>query len=112
MLPLDRFNEKAFDYYASLKKIRTHVENNYSQPISLSAAAELVGLEATHFSKVFRRTVGIGFKRWLTRLRVHKAMECIERGDESLTDIAFKVGFQDLKPKHCRRLGLAVALTR
>src|SRR5262249_836184 len=97
MRPHDRLSAKAFDYYASLKKVRTFCEDNYSHPITLSDAAELVGLEAIHFSKFFRRRAGIGFKRWLTRLRVHKAMQCIERGDERLTDIAFKIGFQDLR---------------
>jgi two-component system response regulator YesN len=97
MHPDEQVNDKAFDYYASLNKIRTHVENNYSRPISLSDAAQLVGLEPKHFSKSFHQRVGIGFKQWLTSFRVQKAMECIARGDQSLTEIALMVGFEDFR---------------
>lgn len=97
MRPDERFNEKAFDYYVSLTKIRTHFANNYSQSFSLSDAAELVGKEPKHFSKFFRRKVGIGFKHWVAIVRIQKAVESIQMGDQTLTEIALTVGFQDLR---------------
>src|SRR5689334_15534155 len=97
MRPSEKCNEKAFKYYASLKKIRTYIEHHYTQSISLPDAAELVSLEPKHFSKFFRSKVGMGFKQWLTKLRVQKAMECIQAGDQTLTEIALSVGFQDLR---------------
>jgi len=89
------FNAKAFDYYPSLTKVRKHFETNYSQPISLSDAAQIAGLEAKHFGKFFCRKVGIGFKEWSTVIRVQKAMDLIRKEYQPLTDIAFAVGFQD-----------------
>jgi hypothetical protein len=56
------FNEKAFDFYPCLKKIRTEFKNDCSQPFSLAHAAAIAALEPKYFGKFFRCKVGIGFK--------------------------------------------------
>src|SRR5215510_13028057 len=93
----EKINSKAFDYYPSLAKVRNHFESNYSQSISLSDAATIAGVERKHFGKLFRHTVGIGFKEWTIRLRIQKAMEAIREQHQRISDIAFSVGFQDLR---------------
>jgi two-component system response regulator YesN len=97
MRPDEFINAKAFDYYPTLKKIRRHFENNYSQSISLVEAAKIVGLETKHFGKFFHLKVGIGFKKWTTMFRVQMAMEAIQKEHQPLTDIAFAVGFRDFR---------------
>jgi two-component system, response regulator YesN len=91
----ESFNAKAFDYYPNLKKLRLYFESNYSEQICLSDAANIVGLETKYFGKFFRRTVGIGFKRWTTGVRIRMAMNAIGTEHQQLVDIAFAVGFQD-----------------
>jgi transcriptional regulator GlxA family with amidase domain len=95
MLPDESFNANVFDYYPALNKVQKHIEINYSQAISLSDAAEIAGYETKHFGKFFRRKVRIGFKQWLTMLRIRRAMELICKEHQPLTDIAFTVGFED-----------------
>jgi len=90
-------NTKAFDYYPSLRKVREHFEISYAEPLSLAAAAAIASLEAKHFSKVFRKKVGIGFKEWMDVVRIGKAMDAIQAEYQSLSDIAFAVRFQDLR---------------
>ena len=97
MLPGRTFNAKAFDYYASLSKVRMHFETKYSQSFSLSDAAEIAGLETKHFGKFFRSKVGIGFKAWTTLIRIQFAIDLIQKQDQPLIDIAFAIGFQDLR---------------
>ena len=96
-MPDETFNAKAFDYYPTLNKVRRHFEIDYSQPMSLSDAARIAGLETKHFGKLFKRDVGIGFKEWTTRIRIQLAKDAIEKQHEPLTDIAFAVGFQDFR---------------
>src|SRR5262245_62056686 len=87
-------NMKALDYFPALKKIREYFETNYSEPISLKKAASIVGLEEKYFSKMFRSHVGVGFKEWTDFIRVQKAMDAIQREDQSLIMVGFAVGFQ------------------
>ena len=81
----------------ALRRVREHFEISYAEPLSLAAAAAIASLEAKHFSKVFRRKVGIGFKEWTDVIRIGKAMDAIQAEYQSLSDIAFAVGFQDLR---------------
>jgi transcriptional regulator GlxA family with amidase domain len=93
----EAFNAKAFDYYPPLHKVRQYFEYNYSQPFSLSDAANIAGLETKHFGKYFRRNVGMGFKAWTTAVRIEMAIEAMRKEHHSLTDIAFAVGFQEVR---------------
>ena len=101
-------NMKAFDYFPTLKKIQEHFESHYSEPISLKQAAAIVGLEEKYFSKMFRNYVGVGFKEWTDFIRIQKAMDTIQRENQSLTTVARAVGFQSsttfqrLFKKHAR----------
>lgn len=97
MWPSKQINTKAFDYYPALKKIREHFEEHYSDALSLSEAAKMAAFEAKHFSKFFRAQVGIGFKQWTDFIRIERAMMLMRTEHQSITDIAFAVGFRDLR---------------
>ncbi len=90
-------NGAVFDYYPRLKKLREHVEQTYSEPISLGKAAGIAALESSYFSSYFRAKVGITFTDWLRQVRTEKAMALMKAGDFSITHIAYEVGFGDLR---------------
>ena len=90
-------NYEAFRYYSRLKRVKEHVDEYYSEEISLEKAARIATTEKTYFSTFFRKKVGITFTDWLRRLRVAKAIEIIQTRNQSICDIAFEVGFGDLR---------------
>jgi len=93
----ESFNPEAFNYYPRLKKVRTYVESNYAQPIGLVDAAAIAGMETKHFGKYFSTVLGIGFKRWLTRIRIEIAIGIIQRENQELADIALSVGYDEYR---------------
>ncbi len=93
----DSVNEHAFQYYSRLTRVKKHVEQYYTEEISLENAAQIAAPEKTYFSKFFREKVGITFTLWLRQFRVEKAIEIIKTRKESIINIAFEVGFQDLR---------------
>jgi two-component system, response regulator YesN len=101
-------NTKALDYFPVLRRIRDYFETNYADPISLKKAAAIAGLEPKYFSRMFRAHVGIGFKEWTDLMRVQKAMDFMQREDQSVTSVGYAVGFQSpvtfqrLFKKHAR----------
>ncbi len=97
MSELNGANGKAFDYYPRLKRLREHVEQSYSEPISLKQAAEIAALESSYFSSYFHAKVGITFTEWLRQVRISKAIELVKASDLSVTEIAYEVGFADLR---------------
>jgi two-component system response regulator YesN len=104
----NRINTKALDYFPALRRIRDYFETNYAEPISLKKAAAIAGLEPKYFSRMFRTHVGVGFKEWTDLTRVQKAMDVMQREDQSVTSVGYAVGFQSpttfqrLFKKHAR----------
>ncbi len=90
-------NHDAFQYYSRLQRVKEHVDKCFSEEISLEKAASIAATEKTYFSTFFRKKVGITFTDWLRRLRVAKAMEIMRTRNQSICDIAFEVGFGDLR---------------
>ncbi len=90
-------NHGAFQYYSRLQRVKEHVDEFYSEEISLEKAASIAATEKTYFSTFFKKKVGLTFTDWLRRLRVAKAMEIMRTRNQSICDIAFEVGFGDLR---------------
>ena len=97
MLQANQVNNEAFQYYARLRRVKEHVDQYYSEEMSLEKAARIAATEKTYFSTFFRKKVGITFTDWLRRIRVGKAIEIMKTRNESICDIAFEVGFGDLR---------------
>jgi AraC-like DNA-binding protein len=90
-------NWHAFHYFPSLKRVYDHVMSNYAKPISLLEAASIARLEKKYFSRFFRRKVGITFTHWKQFVRIQKAIDKMRSQHRSVTEIAFSVGFEDLR---------------
>src|SRR5262249_48960168 len=90
-------NGKVFEFYAPLRRAREFIEKNYAEDLSLSDVARVAGLERKYFSTYFHAKVGVPFRYWLSWIRVREAMRLMSTNDESLTEIAVNVGFQDMR---------------
>lgn len=93
---LKRVNEAAFDYYQRLSRVHEFVMENYWQDLSLEAVAEVAAMEKTYFSTFFHEKVGVPFSSWLQYLRISKALGLMGSGDYSVTEVATRVGFDNL----------------
>jgi AraC-like DNA-binding protein len=60
---------------------------------SLAELAQAVATSPFHLTRVFRRELGLPVHQYLVRLRLGLALERLMNGDESLSRIAFDLGF-------------------
>ena len=65
-------------------------------PVDLETTAKAVGLSAFHFLRVFSQVLGVTPHQYLVRSRLRRAAQLLVEGTQSITDIAFDVGFADL----------------
>ena len=63
--------------------------------LTLAELAGIACLSPFHFSRCFKRAVGVGPRRYLARRRVERARDMIRRTDEPLASIAQTLGFAD-----------------
>lgn len=64
-----------------------------SEDISLDELAAEAQLSPFHFARMFKESVGVPPRVYLTRLRIEKACELLEHTDLSISDIALEVGY-------------------
>jgi len=74
-------------------KAKKYISENFKNDISLSQVARAVNLNPSYFSRLFSDEVGTSFTNYLTTLRIEYSKDLIAYTDESIQDIAYKVGF-------------------
>lgn len=82
-----------------LKQMSTaiaYITENFEKEISQEEVSELVNMSPTYFSKVFRKTTGHRFVRFVNGCRVDKARDLLSHSDEPITSICFRVGFNNI----------------
>ncbi|WP_058304235.1 AraC family transcriptional regulator [Gorillibacterium timonense] len=87
--------EREQETVSVLDKARQYIRERYAEELSLDEVADYVHLNAFYFSKIFKQQYGETFIDYLTGLRIAKAKELIERGELSLKEICFRVGYKD-----------------
>jgi len=73
----------------------SHINNNYSKLTELEPVAELAQLSSRQLTKSIRHLTGMSYNQYLHYIRASKALSRLLYSEESITDIAFDVGYQD-----------------
>ncbi|WP_300682061.1 helix-turn-helix transcriptional regulator [Nocardioides sp.] len=81
---------------ARLRRVRDRIDREFAQPLDVEALAHGVHLSAGHLSRQFKEAYGESPYSYLMTRRIERAMALLRRGDLSVTDICFAVGFSSL----------------
>ena len=79
-----------------LREAVAYIEENYAQPIDLEQLAGIACYNASYFCKLFRSEIGTSPIHFLVDTRIEKAKELLSVSDLSVSEIAFKVGFDSI----------------
>lgn len=82
-------------YQDPVSQALEYMEQNYQKPLSLTILANVVSLNYTYFSNIFKESTGIGVTKYLQLLRIRKAKELLISTDDRIREIAHKTGFSD-----------------
>lgn len=83
--------------YKLIQKSIEYIKQNYNKEISLSDVAMNSFISKNYFSKLFKEISGINFSDYVQYLRITEACTLLKDTDMKVTDIAFQVGFNDVK---------------
>ncbi len=79
-----------------VKIIKKYLDENYAQSITLDTLSELVHMNPTYLSVMFKKEEGISYSNYLVKVRIEKAMELLEKGERAKT-VCEKVGYYDYR---------------
>lgn len=80
-----------------LQNVFQYVEEHYSQELSLEKAANVANFSVFHFTRFFKESTGMTFGDYVSSYRIGKAEVLLKNTEESVTEIAFKLGFNSIK---------------
>ncbi|MEM1225211.1 MAG: helix-turn-helix domain-containing protein [Planctomycetota bacterium] len=73
----------------------SHIERHYAERITLESLVGIAGMSRRNFIRTFESTMGIPPIQYLIRLRIEHACRLLRQSDNSITNIALSVGFND-----------------
>ncbi|UNX53179.1 helix-turn-helix transcriptional regulator [Georgenia sp. TF02-10] len=79
-----------------LRRVRDRIDREYALPLDVEALARGVHMSAGHLSREFRRAYGESPYSYLMTRRIERAMALLRRGDLSVTEVCFAVGYGSL----------------
>lgn len=81
---------------ARLRRVRDRIDRDYARPLDVESLASGVHLSAGHLSRAFTAAYGESPYSYLMTRRIERAMTLLRRGDLSVTDVCFTVGYNSL----------------
>jgi len=78
------------------------IELNYHQSISLKEVAQAVGYSSAYLTDLVRRLTGKTVNNWIIERRLSQASTLLLETNESVEQIALKVGYQNINHFYCQ----------
>jgi two-component system response regulator YesN len=76
--------------------VKEYISRHYSEPISLTDMANLVYLNPTYFSELFKKETGKNFSEYLIDYRMESARNLLKDIRYNVSDVAEMVGYKDV----------------
>nr|WP_145178506.1 helix-turn-helix domain-containing protein [Rubripirellula lacrimiformis] len=73
----------------------SHIRRKFSHPITLDELVDISGMSRRNFIRTFEETMGTPPIKYLIDLRIREASRLLRSTDQTITEIAFEVGFAD-----------------
>jgi AraC-like DNA-binding protein len=91
----DKENSKRIQNLTRLNTVLRHIQEKYTEPISIPMLAELIHLSEYRFCHLFKESVGQSPLYYINEVRLNKAHHLLEQKEMTISEVASAVGFQD-----------------
>jgi YesN/AraC family two-component response regulator len=102
-LLIQHFRTNYSEYYtksghshAKMQTALDYINKNFSKNITLEEMAELFHISASRFRHLFKESVHMGFKEYITFIRLTEAKKLLLTTDMNITDIAVQSGYTNI----------------
>ena len=101
VMPIDEnpgfMKNRRITMLGDFQNLLSFMEEHSSENITLEEAANMMHFSPSHFSRVFKQLIGIGFVKYLNIIRITQASELLLHSDSTVTQIAYHCGFQNVR---------------
>jgi len=79
----------------AVQLVQRYIHAHYNEDVSLNALADLVYLNTSYLSTIFKNETGCGINKYLKNLRLEKANDLLQKTNMKISDITTAVGFHN-----------------
>lgn len=83
-----------------IRRTREFIDKNYSEQISLTVIARELGVSPHYLSHLFKNAEGHSLMQFVIRRRIGEAQSLLINSNDSITSIAFQVGYNNSNHFH------------
>ena len=76
---------------------KTFIDAHYERRTSLSTVAAHLHVSSNYLSRVFRHETGMTLTSYIQRVRINHARRLLAEGGESISEIAYRVGYRNYR---------------
>lgn len=82
---------------ADFQKLLDYIDLHYAEDLNLERACCMMHFSSSHFSKTFKKLMGMNYVTYLNMVRVEQAIQRLGTGKYRMTDIALECGFSNIR---------------
>ncbi len=80
----------------AIARARKYIHEHQAEKLTLGEVARSINTSAFYFCKLFKKTTGLNYTDYLSRVRIERAKNLLLNPNLRVSEIAFEVGFQSL----------------
>lgn len=81
--------------HPEMNRIIAYIEANYAEDVTLKSLAELISMDPSYVSDLFKKKTGSTLTHYVQNRRIQAARMLLEETDLTVSDIGRKVGFEN-----------------
>ncbi len=92
------YSDSALNYantHDPISKALSYISKNYTHDITLENMAAMSGYNKEYFSRLFKKSVGTGYKEYVLLTRLSAAERLMMTSNKSIKEVAMQCGFND-----------------
>jgi AraC-like DNA-binding protein len=78
----------------AITKVQEYIENNLHQRIAIESLAQLCGWSHEHFSRAFRKWIGLSPQSFIMNRKIAKACQLLKHPEYTIKQISYMLGFE------------------
>lgn len=78
-----------------LEKIKEYILSHYHEKLEAGQLASIIDLHPVYFGAWFQKNTGATIKEYINRIRINKARDILSTGGCTVSEAAFRCGFED-----------------
>ncbi len=92
---LERKNQALTAHVNKMERVKIFIERNFDKKINLKHVADQVCLSSKYLSRLFKKSIGLGFNEYRLKIKIQKSADLLKTTDCTVDQLANQLGYKN-----------------